>query len=99
MAIVVADGLGLKIEDVTVTMGDSNLPPAPGAGGSNNAASTSNVAAKACDEVRGKLALAAVRANDGPFAGAAPATLKLARGPLVRPRRPTRPHPNAHRRS
>jgi xanthine dehydrogenase YagR molybdenum-binding subunit len=85
MAIVVADGLGLKIEDVTVTMGDSNLPPVPGAGGSNNAASTSNVAAKACEAVRGKLALAAVQANDGPFAGADPATLKLAGGALVGP--------------
>jgi xanthine dehydrogenase YagR molybdenum-binding subunit len=85
MAIIVADRLGLKIADVTVQMGDSNFPPVPGAGGSNNAASTGNVAAKACEELRGKLALAAVHANDGPFAGADPATLALAGGALVGP--------------
>ncbi|MDB5475019.1 MAG: xanthine dehydrogenase family protein molybdopterin-binding subunit [Phenylobacterium sp.] len=85
VAIIVADGLGLKIADVKVQMGDSDLPPVPGAGGSNNAASTANVAAKACEAVRGKLALAAVQANDGPFAGADPATLKLAGGALVGP--------------
>ncbi|MDB5476562.1 MAG: xanthine dehydrogenase, molybdenum binding subunit apoprotein [Phenylobacterium sp.] len=85
MAIVVADRLGLAVEDVQVTMGDSDLPPVPGAGGSNNAASTTNVAAKACEEIRHKLALAAVQAGAGIFAGADPAGLKLADRALVGP--------------
>jgi xanthine dehydrogenase YagR molybdenum-binding subunit len=85
VAITVADGLGLKIADVAVEMGDSNLPPVPVAGGSNNAASTTHVAAKACEALRGKIALAAVQNNAGPFAGADPALLKLRGGALVGP--------------
>jgi xanthine dehydrogenase YagR molybdenum-binding subunit len=85
VAITVADGLGLKIADVTVQLGDSNLPPVPVAGGSNNAASTTNVAAKACEEIRGKLAMAAVQNNAGIFAGADPKALKLAGGGLMGP--------------
>jgi xanthine dehydrogenase YagR molybdenum-binding subunit len=57
----------------------------PGAGGSNNAASTSNVAAKACEEVRSRIATAAVRTNAGVFAGADPASLRLAGAALVGP--------------
>lgn len=85
LAIVVADRLGLQVEDVQVILGDSDLPPVPGAGGSNNSASTSNVAAKACEEIRQKLAMAAVRTNAGIFAGADPATLSLVGGTLVGP--------------
>ena len=85
VAITVADRLGLRLEDVTVLMGDSDLPPVPGAGGSNNAASTTNAAAKACEEIRSRLATAAVRAAAGPFAGADPGALKLQGGALVGP--------------
>ena len=41
-------------------MGDSDLPPVPVAGGSNNAASTTHVAYKACEEALRRLAEAAV---------------------------------------
>jgi xanthine dehydrogenase YagR molybdenum-binding subunit len=85
MAITVADRLGLKIEDVQVDLGDSDYPPVPGAGGSNNAASTANVAAKACEQIRQQLAAAAVQANAGVFAGADPASLSLANAALVGP--------------
>jgi xanthine dehydrogenase YagR molybdenum-binding subunit len=78
LAMTAAERLGLPVEAVTVLLGDSNLPPVPGAGGSNNAASTSNVAAKACEEIRGRIAAAAVQAKDGAFSGADPARLKLA---------------------
>ena len=64
-------------------MGDSDLPPVPGAGGSNNAASTTNVAAKACEEVRSRMAAAAVIDRASPFAGANPADLKLQDGALA----------------
>ena len=45
-------------------MGDSDLPPVPVAGGSNNAATTAHVAVKACEEVRRRLAEAATQARD-----------------------------------
>ena len=82
VAIAVADRLGLRIEDVKVLMGDSDLPPVPGAGGSNNAASTTNVAAKACEEMRSRMAAAAAARANGSFAGVDPADLKLQGGAL-----------------
>jgi xanthine dehydrogenase YagR molybdenum-binding subunit len=77
VAITVADFLGLPVKDVTVQMGDSDLPPVMIAGGSNNAASASNVVAKACEQVRARIAAAAVQASDSAFYGVDPATLKL----------------------
>jgi xanthine dehydrogenase YagR molybdenum-binding subunit len=52
--LVVADKLGIAPEQVTVEVGDSSLPPAPVAGGSNSTASVSNAIAKACDEILDK---------------------------------------------
>ncbi len=83
-AIAVAQGLGLKIEDVKVSLGDSNYPPIPVAGGSNNTASMTNVIAKGCEEIRSRLAAAAAQSN-GVFAGIDPDSLKLADGALVGP--------------
>ncbi len=82
MAITASQALGLKITDVTVLMGDSDLPPVVIAGGSNNAASTSHAVAKACEAVRDKIAQAAVKA-DSPFKGGDPAKLKLVAGQLI----------------
>ena len=45
-----ADRLGVRVENVTVELGDTDLPPAPVAGGSNTTASVCNVVAKACDD-------------------------------------------------
>jgi xanthine dehydrogenase YagR molybdenum-binding subunit len=77
VALAVAQFLGVDIGDVTVHMGDSDLPPVMIAGGSNNAASATNVVAKACEEIRSRLAMAAVCASDSVFHGADPATIKL----------------------
>jgi xanthine dehydrogenase YagR molybdenum-binding subunit len=85
VAITTASALGLPLSDVSVSMGDSDLPPVTVAGGSNNAASTAHVALKACDQARARLAAAAVAAGDSPFAGADPATLKLDGGRLTGP--------------
>jgi xanthine dehydrogenase YagR molybdenum-binding subunit len=83
VAVAVAQFLGLEIKDVTVNMGDSDLPPVMIAGGSNNAASAVNVVAKACEEIRIRIATAAVAAAESPFHGASPATLKLLHKQLV----------------
>jgi xanthine dehydrogenase YagR molybdenum-binding subunit len=50
-AIIVAEKLGLSPDDVSVELGDSNLPPAPVSGGSNSTASVSNAVAKACEDI------------------------------------------------
>jgi xanthine dehydrogenase YagR molybdenum-binding subunit len=83
VAIAAARALGLRVEDVTVHMGDSDLPPIMIAGGSNNAASATHAVAKACEEIRRRIADAAVKSDDSPFRGSDPATLKLANGELV----------------
>ena len=85
VAITASDLLGVPLERVDVQVGDSNLPPAPVAGGSNSTASVCNVVAKACEDIRGRIAEAAVKASDGAFAGADPKALRLADGRLVGP--------------
>jgi xanthine dehydrogenase YagR molybdenum-binding subunit len=77
-----AQMLGLPIDKVDVRMGDSRLPPAPVAGGSNNAASICNAVALACEEIRGKLATAATADAKSPLHRRDAATLKLAGGAL-----------------
>ncbi len=85
VAITVARGLGIPVEAVTVHLGDSDLPPIPVAGGSNNAASTTHVAHRACMDVLTKIAAAAVAASDSPFQGADSSLLKLKDGALTGP--------------
>ena len=51
-----AEGLGLPLDKVQVELGDSDLPPAPVAGGSNTTASACNVVMKACEEIRARRA-------------------------------------------
>ncbi len=77
-----ADRLGLPVDRIKVMMGDSGLPPAPVAGGSNNAASISNAVALGCAMVRGQIATAATANPKSPFNGRAPATLTLVNGTL-----------------
>jgi xanthine dehydrogenase YagR molybdenum-binding subunit len=64
-------------------MGDSDLPPLMIAGGSNNAASASLVVAKACEDIRLRLATAATRAQGSPLQGAQIGALKLLDGKLT----------------
>ncbi len=75
--------LGITPADVTVHMGDSDLPPVLIAGGSNSAASMSLVVAKACEEIRIRLATAAIQGQGGPLKGLHVADLKLLDGMLT----------------
>jgi xanthine dehydrogenase YagR molybdenum-binding subunit len=70
--------LGVPISRIEMRMGDSRLPPAMMAFGSSNTATICNAVALACEDVRGKLAAAAVADAKSPLAGHDPATLKLA---------------------
>jgi xanthine dehydrogenase YagR molybdenum-binding subunit len=83
VAITAARALGLNVADVAVQMGDSDLPPLMIAGGSNNAASATHAVAKACEELRRRIAEAAVKSPDSPLRGSDPATLKLVDGLLL----------------
>lgn len=78
IALTAAEMLGVPVESVEVKLGDSALPPAPVAGGSNSTASLCNVVAKACREIRERLVVAAVRSPDGPLSGADPEKLEVA---------------------
>jgi xanthine dehydrogenase YagR molybdenum-binding subunit len=64
-----AERLGVELSAVTVEVGDSQLPPAPVAGGSNTMASTCNAVMKACDAIREKVFRTATTANDAPLSG------------------------------
>ncbi len=77
-----AERLGLRLEAVTVQLGDSDLPPAGLAAGSNHASGICHAVAHACEDVRRRIAVAATTSNAGPFAGRDPATLTLAQGQL-----------------
>lgn len=50
-----AERLGVPLEKVSVFLGDSDLPPAPVAGGSNSTASTCSAVMMVCDQVRQRL--------------------------------------------
>jgi xanthine dehydrogenase YagR molybdenum-binding subunit len=54
-ALTAAQELGLDIKAIRVSMGDSDLPPGPVAGGSNTTASVCNAIAVACARIREKL--------------------------------------------
>jgi xanthine dehydrogenase YagR molybdenum-binding subunit len=51
------------LSSVSVELGDSNLPPAPVAGGSNTTASACSAVMKACEAIRSKLSASAQASN------------------------------------
>lgn len=55
MAQVAAEELGVPVERVTVSLGDSDLPPAVVAGGSSSTASVAPAIMAACDAIRRRL--------------------------------------------
>jgi xanthine dehydrogenase YagR molybdenum-binding subunit len=85
IALTASDRLGAGLDNVVVELGDSDLPPAPVAGGSNTTASVCNVVAKACEQIRARVAGAAATAPGGIFAGKDPARLTLPDGMLKGP--------------
>ena len=65
-----AERLGIPFEKVSVSLGDTDLPPAPVAGGSISTASVCTVVAQACDAIRIRLG------QDGKPAGDVAAAMK-----------------------
>jgi xanthine dehydrogenase YagR molybdenum-binding subunit len=60
-----AEKLGLPFENISVAIGDSDLPPAPVAGGSNSTASTCSTVMMVCDRIRQRL-FKALTPNENP---------------------------------
>jgi xanthine dehydrogenase YagR molybdenum-binding subunit len=52
---IAAEQLGIPLSSVSVELGDSNLPPAPVAGGSNTTASACSAVMKACEAIHSRL--------------------------------------------
>jgi xanthine dehydrogenase YagR molybdenum-binding subunit len=83
MAQVAADMLGLPLEAVTVTLGDSSLPQTPVEGGSWTAASVSAAIGKACDAIREQLLSVAQKMPDSPLAYTTSEHVALIGGKIV----------------
>jgi xanthine dehydrogenase YagR molybdenum-binding subunit len=83
LAQMAAERLGVDLASVTVEVGDSRLPPAPVAGGSNTTASACNAVMKTCDLICDKLFRSAITTNDGPLAGRNVDDLALQNGEIT----------------
>ena len=70
MTMIAADTLGLAIDDVIFTLGDSSLPQAPMEGGSWTVASVGSAVKLACENIRKKLFKIARAMPDSPLAKA-----------------------------
>jgi xanthine dehydrogenase YagR molybdenum-binding subunit len=80
MTQIAAEALGLPIEDVTFTLGDSSLPAAPVQGGSFTVASVGSAVKAACDDLREQLLGPARRPAGGTAGAAAPVDVLRRRG-------------------
>src|SRR5258708_21387826 len=72
------ESLGISYERVRAVLGDSGLPPAPGAGGSQSTASVGPAVVAAADSIKKKLVEVAVKEQNSPFHGAKPEELSYA---------------------
>ncbi len=63
LAVAAAEHLGTSVSAVTVRLGDTNLPPANLSGGSSTTTSLMPVLASACEQLRDRLARAAIAAD------------------------------------
>ncbi|MCF0048823.1 xanthine dehydrogenase family protein molybdopterin-binding subunit [Dyadobacter sp. LJ53] len=67
MTQIAAESLGLKMEDVTFQLGDTNMPMAPLEGGSWTAASVGSAVKGVCEDVKKKLIKMAVKTKTSPL--------------------------------
>ena len=90
---IAAEMLGLPMDKVRVELGDSDLPEAPGSGGSFGANSAGGAVFDACTTLRGKILAAAELPSEGAeFAGGfVKAGDRSVRLPSSRDRRTSRP--------
>jgi xanthine dehydrogenase YagR molybdenum-binding subunit len=63
---IAAEELGIPLSSVSVELGDSNLPPAPVAGGSNTTASACSAVLKACEAIRARFSASVPTSDSKP---------------------------------
>ena len=86
MTQIAADTLGLPIDRVTFTLGDSSLPAAPLEGGSFTVASVGSAVKAACEKVRKRVFALAQKIENSPLAGVSVDDVTFADGRIrVRP--------------
>ena len=72
MAVVAAEVFGLKPEQITVRVGDTNFPPGPGSGGSTTCGSVSatvfDICSNALQQLQTQSGMADVRGENWPAA-------------------------------
>jgi xanthine dehydrogenase YagR molybdenum-binding subunit len=83
MAIVGAESLGLPMDRIWPELGDSSLPVAPVAGGSQSTASVGPAIQKAAQSVKAKLIQLAAKEKRSPFHGIDPREISFVNGELV----------------
>lgn len=69
MSMIAAKSLGLPIEKVKFVLGDSELPPTPGQGGSTTTSSVGTAVQEACEKVLMELVGLANKDQNSPFRG------------------------------
>ena len=79
---VAADALGIPVERVTMGLGDTRMPNAPNAGGSQLTASVGSAVKLAALDARAKVAQLAIADARSPLAGAAPEAIDAKDGRL-----------------
>jgi xanthine dehydrogenase YagR molybdenum-binding subunit len=82
MSQIAADGLGLPIEQVEFKLGDSSLPVAPLAGGSQSAASVAPAVEGVVAVLRKRIVQLAVEDSQSPLHGVAPEQVAVSAGRL-----------------
>ena len=85
-----SEKLGVPFEKVSVLIGDSDLPPAPVAGGSNSTASTCSAVMMVCDQIRQRLFKASM--PDESLVDKAKETVGLGQTPVTQATKSDRPH-------
>jgi xanthine dehydrogenase YagR molybdenum-binding subunit len=83
LAQTVSDALGIPVSNIEVRIGDSNLPAAPLAGGSQTTASIHPAALEACVLLRQELANLAIADPNGKLNGQNPENIGFANGRLM----------------
>jgi len=83
MTQIAADALGLELDGVTFTLGDSTMPLAPPQGGSFTAVTVGSAVKAVCDKLAKKLFKLACKMEGSPLAGIQFAEVELTGGRLV----------------
>jgi xanthine dehydrogenase YagR molybdenum-binding subunit len=83
LAQIAAEALGVRAEEVTVEIGDSAFPAAPGSGGSFGAATSGSAVLDAAMNLRRQIALLAVGDETSPLYGAAAEEAVFAEGGVL----------------